>query len=202
MTDDPFDEMLNFMPPEERALFRAMQRDLETTGELSAETKLHASLLAGNDLLAAVRQADQEFNAKMDRSEIAGILDTDVMELAWSRLDPAQQAKAMGHLFTAYRHHIRDVQEKYDLAVLANLDGSTFLSDDGMDLDLAEAGMVVRYAEDGRAEQEMMRTREMLALPLENVPRAYVAIEAGNLWRIMQEVRLLRAKLEAKGATA
>jgi hypothetical protein len=194
MTDDPYD-----MPDDERALFERMSEDFATLGKLSTETELSIALRPGNELLPAMRQADQELTAELQRGDRESVSDLDVMELAWSRLTTDQQEKALhNELFGCYRKVIRDTQERLDLMTMAKLDGSSFLDGDDSDLDVIAWAGVMTYDHHTDSTVEVCKMRDVLDLPENGLPEAYVPVPVDTLWRLVQEIKLLRFRQNEK----
>jgi hypothetical protein len=162
-----------------------------------AFNELAGNYNVGNELLAAMRQAEQQLTsawmATNPEDGSYGPGDLQIMAEAWVKLNPEQQEKALRHdLFGAYRHHVRDLQERHDIMTMAKLDGSSFLDGDDSDLDVIAWAGVMTYDLNADSTVEVCKMRDALDLPENGLPQAYVPVPVDTLWRLVQEVQLLR----------
>lgn len=136
-----------------------------------------------NELLAAMRQAEQELWALHPEGGYP-LNDVAIMQLAWSRLAYQHIPKAMESLFTCYRHTIRETQERLDMFAAAKAEGLSFLEEDDLDI-VAYSLSVFDMGEDGTMQQEV-------------TDEGGVSVPLDALCRLVQEVKRLRFK-EAQG---
>lgn len=186
------EEFLAKMPADERALFEQMQADYAERGELTAETQAWIDLRTPNFLVAARAQAQQEFDARLDRREIEQFTDLEVMELAWSRLSVDQQHHALHHdLFGVYSHYTRHIREERDRMDMDRLTGASYLDPEDLDV-------LVWASVHGLSDEETVGSLLTKVKPedLERLGKeAWVTVPYDTMWRVLKEMELLRARL-------
>lgn len=166
--------------------------------------ELAGSFARENELQAAVRQAEQQLmNAWFATNPKDGDLgpsNVQIMQEAWAKLTPEQQAPAQLQLFNAYWHHTKEVQAQAGIAAMARMVGSTFLED--MDLETLDFAHVSVVDEGWTGVTEAGKVADYKDRPEETLPaRATATVELEVLWRIIQEIKLLqfREQERAKG---
>lgn len=167
-----------------------MENDEEAIWRLLAEkAKQGVSILPG-----LIAQTEQLLGGQ-------GLSNVDIMVQVWEQVPEEDKPKAMRELFNGYWHHIKQCQADEGIIAMANIQGSTFL--EYMDLEsldfayvsVVEGGLT---AEEARIRQ-LGRVGEYKDAPQETLPdmaMAYVELEV--LWRIIQEIKMLRYRLDGE----
>lgn len=137
--------------------------------------------LADNALYGAFNKAEQHLQA-LDE----GYTSIEVMTLAWSMLSPAEQEASMETLFNSHFQQVTSLREREEVFRKAREAGHSYLEHD--DLEIIEYSLTGALMDEEYG-AEVDRTGEL------NVP-----LDA--LSRLVQEVKLLRARLElGRGAS-
>lgn len=142
--------------------------------------ELAQMFLADNALYGAFNQAERELDA-LDE----GYDSVMVVERAWGKLSPVEQERSMETLFNSHYHVVMGLREREEVFRKAREAGETYLEHDDLE--------IIQYSLTGALEDPEY------AAEIDKYGTIWVPLDA--LSRLVQEVKLLQARLEIRDGT-